>query len=213
MRVLRTSHQRLVAGVGLVVLATSAVALSSQAEGSPDRHGPKHSVAAQAGLVQADGSPRAGYNPVNQPQTSLGEAANRPHVKPAVPKKQPGKVDGSVGVNPDAAGVNGGNKKQAAGVKGKVLRPVRPEQVLSDASRSGGCTPGYGGNGECLPVVPPSHASHAGHDMAGAWTCAEVRTLLPDGIAVQKPNATARKKDRLGLDSNGDGIACGEADR
>lgn len=73
-----------------------------------------------------------------------------------------------------------------------------------------GCVPQYGKDGQCLPLVPPSQIAHAGHvaqqQLTRLWTCAEVRTLFPTGVAL------AKEADPLNLDSNKDRIACGQGD-
>lgn len=109
----------------------------------------------------------------------------------------------------DAAGVNEGTKQQAAEVTMQPAPRVDPTEVLPAHGLTNGCVAGYGGGTACLPQTPPSHAGHgSGQDMSIYWTCAEARTLLPDGIAVD-----ANGGDPLGLDSNKDGIACGPGDR
>ena len=111
------------------------------------------------------------------------------------------------GVNADAGEINLGRKRQASGVTMRSdYRRVSPQEVLpSGRTLVNGCAAGYGHGVVCLPVVPPSQAEHAGHGMQVAWTCAEVRTLLPRGLSVDGP-------DYLGLDGNKDGTACGESD-
>ena len=120
--------------------------------------------------------------------------------------EQPGKPL-SHGVNADALGIDQGLKHQGGGVALRLdHRRVNPKEVLpSGSTLVNGCVAGYGHGATCLPAVPPSHRGHPGHDMTGAWTCAEVRTLLPQGLSVDG-------KDFLGLDSNHDGTACGESD-
>ena len=113
----------------------------------------------------------------------------------------------SHGVNPDAGGINLGNKHQGSGIVMRGDHPrVTPQEVLP-AGRTlvNGCAAGYGKGAVCLPAVPPSQAQHAGHGMQVVWTCAEVRTLLPRGLSVDGP-------DYLNLDGNRDGTACGESD-
>ena len=129
-----------------------------------------------------------------------------------------------VGVNKDAAGVNDGDKEQAAGVPMRVVAPPDPDLVAGDLAASGGCVPGYGGDDRsCLPGVPPRLASTynagmSGLELAVQWTCADVRALLPKGIKVDKVAPVADfpgardGKDPLRLDTNGDGTACGAGD-
>ncbi len=84
-----------------------------------------------------------------------------------------------------------------------------PKEVFKDTGvAKGGCNVAYGVGGQCLPTVPPSQAEHvaAGH-MKPQWECAEVRVLFKDGIALAKA-----KKDPQRLDTNRDGIACGNGD-
>lgn len=116
------------------------------------------------------------------------------------------------GVAPEADGVNEPEPEQAEGIKmtsdkGKGL----DAGDVSDTAMAGGCVPGYGTDGECLPPVPPrlaaEHAGHVGmdgHAMAMFYTCEDVRALIPDGLTTEG--------DPLGLDSNDDGIACGKGD-
>jgi hypothetical protein len=159
-------------------------------------------------VTNDDGSPKAGHDPANRPQRSLSEAAARPGPSgPPMDGKNVagGKVDGSVGLNPDAAGVNDGTKSQAQG--GNRAPVAKPEDVLTEFSITGGCRIEYGTRGECLPYVPPSHVHHPDHDMDTAWECAEVRRIHPQGIALKDFGV-----DPLGLDVNGDNIACGPGD-
>jgi hypothetical protein len=104
-------------------------------------------------------------------------------------------------VRADAAGVNEGTKDQAAGVQ---MRPIKPgdSAIVGKSGQYGGCTPGYGRGRECLPP-----ASADGRPAGAPWTCVEVAALLPKGIRLN-----VKGVDPLGLDSNGDGIACGTGD-
>ncbi|MDP9394679.1 MAG: hypothetical protein M3Q27_10725, partial [Actinomycetota bacterium] len=91
--------------------------------------------------------------------------------------------------------------------------PVTVDQVATDVSRAGGCAVGYGRGAACLPALPPEHPGHS----AGTpriWTCSQVRDLLPQGIAVNRPqDGTAPAGvDPLGLDSDGDLVACDTGD-
>lgn len=114
------------------------------------------------------------------------------------------------GVDADAVGVNDGSKRQATDVTMQPAPIVNPSDVLPTNGLVNGCVAGYGRGVQCLPQTPPSHAAHAAssrEDMSGYWTCAEARTLLPDGIVVDSPAG-----DPLRLDSNKDGTACGAGD-
>ena len=91
-----------------------------------------------------------------------------------------------------------------------------PDSALGEAPNLGGCLPEYGAAGQCLPVIPPSFASHvqemvrAGIDPSGMthpWTCGEVRQFFPEGLSIRLAGT-----DPQGLDRNSDGIACGTAD-
>jgi hypothetical protein len=107
-------------------------------------------------------------------------------------------------VGPEAQAVNAGQRAQATGVKMRKAPQVDVKKLMGTGN--GGCVVGYGAPGQCLLVVPPSHAVHAAHGMDVPWTCQEMRTIFVKGIKVQ------RGKDSLQLDSNKDGVACGEGD-
>jgi hypothetical protein len=107
-------------------------------------------------------------------------------------------------VGPEAQAVNDGKRGQATGVAMRKAPPVDAKKVKGTGN--GGCVLGYGKPGQCLPVVPPSHAVHAAHGMEAVWTCGEIRTIFVDGIPVKQG------KDSLKLDSNKDGVACGKGD-
>lgn len=115
-------------------------------------------------------------------------------------------------VAPEAEGVNESAPEQAGGIE---MLPDESRGLdahdVSDTALAGGCLPGYGTDGECLPPVPPrlaaEHAGHAGMDgpeMAMFYNCRDVRALIPEGLATTE--------DPLNLDSNGDGVACGRGD-
>ncbi len=105
------------------------------------------------------------------------------------------------------------NVEQAEGI---VMRSDEDRGLdatdVTDTALAGGCVPGYGTEGECLPPVPPRLAAeHAGHgsmlgeEMAAFYSCADIRQLLPDGIEVVG-------EDQLGLDRDGSGVACDDGD-
>jgi hypothetical protein len=165
-------------------------------------------AAAAAGLLLLSGCAidSAVGSPAVQPPPV--EAAN------ARPDSQIPEADVPIAdVAPEAAGVNEPAPRQAQGI---MMTPDRDRGLdagdVSDTALAGGCVPGYGTDGECLPPIPPrlaaEHAGHRGMDgpeMARFYTCEDVRALVPDGLATEK--------DPLGLDSNKDGIACGKGDR
>jgi hypothetical protein len=122
------------------------------------------------------------FDPANQKQTSLLEAAGQANT----PKPEDPTLGTGTPRNPNAS-------------TGKLSNPGQA-----------GCIPQYGTPGQCLPLVPPSLEEHVGHadprQLSLLWTCAEVRTLFPDGVAL------AKKADPLKLDGDKDGIACGQGD-
>lgn len=150
-------------------------------------------AAAQVASPDApDGSPRAGADPADQPHpSSLTRVAQR---------GRPSDVEDDR--------VNTGKAPLAKDVRG-TARKVLPSEVLDEESRRGGCVKGYGQPGQCLPKQPPAQrAEHAGHGAPAAlrkWTCTDVRLLFKDGLQVDRA-------DRLRLDSNKDGVACGPQD-
>jgi hypothetical protein len=107
-------------------------------------------------------------------------------------------------VNPDVAEEMNGPKGQVtmAG-KIKMHAPQKGLTKLAGNGEGNGCQKHYGSPGQCLPLLSPSQ--QAMPDMDHPWTCPEVRTLFPEGIAV-------RGKDSLRLDTNSDRIACGPGD-
>lgn len=109
-------------------------------------------------------------------------------------------------VAPDVAKeMNGGGKvTMAEGIEMHPATKVDSQRLIGHGNGAG-CVKGYGDPGQCVPVVSPS-AQEMG-DMPGmnhSWTCAELRTLFPEGVRV--------KNDSLGLDSNSNGVACDAAD-
>lgn len=140
-------------------------------------------------VTLADGSPVARQDPANQPPPNSLTVVG-------------GKAKPSDVTDP---AINSGKSKPAKDLKG-AKRKVAPAELLDESSARGGCTAGYGGGAACLPEVPPSSAEHAGHGMKILWTCTEARTILPRGIEVTGG-------DKLKLDSNKDGTACGVGDK
>lgn len=106
--------------------------------------------------------------------------------------------------------VNEGNQELAGGVPMRSAPGVKPKDV-DPSSLTGGCVLGYGRGKACLPFAPPSQKF--GEKIP--WTCEEVRTLFPDGIAVNRASEGTPKAgvDPLRLDGNKDFIACDSGDK
>lgn len=124
------------------------------------------------------------------------------------------------GVNRQAEGVNAGTVDQASGIRMRVEEPGRIPKDRIGSGPTGGCVVGYGRGDACLPTVPPGAQEHAGHggalaDLSDLWTCARVRTLFAEGIAVnsQSDGLGPDGVDPLGLDTDGDELACGPGDQ
>lgn len=125
-------------------------------------------------------------------------------------------VGGEPGATLAEAAASAPTRRDGAQALGDPREAVDPAAVVAAPGDLGGCRTEYGVAGQCLTVVPPSFAEHAA-DMRAAglgpaamshpWSCTEVRTLFPDGIAVRAPGI-----DPLGLDADGDGLGCGPAD-
>ncbi|MCU0300041.1 MAG: hypothetical protein MUF35_00365 [Candidatus Nanopelagicales bacterium] len=150
----------------------------------------------------------------------LRTALMPPTPTPVVAVALPGSDGQVAGVNPEARGVNTGDREQATGIRMRVEDPGRVPEALIGSGPTGGCVLGYGRGDACLPTVPPGERAHAGHhgepaDLASRWTCSDVRLLYPRGIAVNDADDGLGPEgvDPLGLDSNRDGVACGKADR
>jgi hypothetical protein len=150
----------------------------------------------------------------------LRTAIAPPTATPVVAAALPGSDGQVAGVNPEAVGTNTGDVEQATGIRMRVEDPERKPEELIGSGPTGGCVLGYGEGDDCLPTVPPGERAHAGHggqpaDLAGRWSCSAVWLLYPKGLAVNDADAGVGPEgvDPLGLDSNGDGVACGKGDR
>jgi hypothetical protein len=163
-----------VAAAAAAVVLAAAVLLVLVLDGqapAAGREGPTpYQRQLQAQVEDGAGAPKAGRDPAAQPQTSLAQAAGRPHAKPATGK-------GTRVTSPRQAGPQVGDPGKSG--------------VLSN-----GCAVGYGDADQCLPARAPGNAP---------MTCAYALTLFPEGVPV-------RAKDRLRLDTNGDGWACRDGD-
>ena len=107
-------------------------------------------------------------------------------------------------VDPSVAQEMNGKMRKVNLAGGIKMHP--PKKGLSGLAGNGqgnGCLKSYGKPGQCLPVVSP--AQQAMPDMDHHWTCSQVRQLFRQGIVV-------RGHDTLGLDTDGDRIACGRGD-
>lgn len=141
-------------------------------------------------------------------ETTLQEAMAQPHGAAHGDQAHPTAHEDHKGVDPGAGAVNDGRKGQATAITLRPdLHPIQPGQLYAKGDYSAGCTIGYGRGKACLPVTPPSAGAMEMSVKAMPWTCMEVRTLLPKGIAVD-----VRGVDPARLDRNGDGIACDPTD-
>ena len=198
----------LVAAIALPVIAlVGAIALWSFSSGGS---GPAHVHSESSALTEAAAS---------APEADRTRSLERTPSDDPIPLEPP--ADSPVGSEPEtslaqAAGADPGSPARAgSGSLGSPRAPVSAEEVIGSEAL-GGCHPDYGDAGQCLPVIPPSLAEHAqamadaGIDpasMVHPWSCPELRSLFPSGIAVRSG------QDPLGLDSDADGVACGPDDR
>lgn len=180
--------------LGLLVTLGLTAGLSTAATADGHKNNPKKIVVAGERSVNDQGQPASDkFNPANRKQTSLEEAATSQR---------------GAGAGQAAPLIESGEKKPQGPPVSEARGKTRRSNAAPAKRATGqpGCVVGYGTGGECLPVTPPSHAAHTDHSMEMAWTCAEVRTLFKDGVSVSKG------KDKLKLDSNKDGVACGTGD-
>ncbi|HEY5881426.1 MAG TPA: hypothetical protein VIU11_21130 [Nakamurella sp.] len=218
----RTGHvhageaSSVIAGAVPGAASTSAAMASSGSASTAGAN--EHAAHADAAPTTAPADPPAGTAPdaAAEPEDPDAAAADRRQISLAeaagdgsVPSTTAAVVPvADKWLDPGAAGVNEGTKQQAAGVDLAPAPVVDPSDVLPNGLVNG-CVAGYGRGVQCLPKTPPGHAGHgSGQDMSVYCTCAQARTLLPDGITVDAAGA-----DPLGLDSNRDGTACGAGDR
>lgn len=105
--------------------------------------------------------------------------------------------------------VNEGKKDLAGGVPLRSAPGVKPKDI-DPPSLTGGCVLGYGRGRQCLPVAPPSQ--DFGEKVP--WTCKELVTLFPNGIAVNRASDGIPQAgvDPLKLDRNKDFTACNKGD-
>jgi hypothetical protein len=145
--------------VGGIVAAALALLLPAAAArvSGPSPSASAQAVAALRDQVQdANGAPRAGRDPANQPQLGLAAAASR------------------------ATGVGQRTDTPGAAVSSDHQRDALPSDVLGNAKKTGlsaaGCFVDYGLAGQ--QCVPASAAP------SGTLTCAGVLPLFPQGVTV-----------------------------
>lgn len=148
-----------------------------------------------ANVQDASGAPLPGRDPSMEVQTSLEEAVSRS----SLTAKPSGEDDPGPAAKPataqelTAAGKGTAAERAAAGRRAAA-------QVLGDPKASGvlsnGCAAGYGRVDQCVPARAPG---------GGETTCMYVATVFPQGIEVTG-------KDTLGLDADGNGVACDAGD-
>lgn len=209
-----------IAAVALIALGAGVavvIGVLPRAESSPP---------VEAGATSGD--PHAGHSvPVTGEKSSSPAAAVEPPAADSIGSTPETSLDAAAGAEIVATGGGDSNTggitlealpaapsapREGANGLGTPRTPVAPAEVKETGVALGGCRPEYGATGQCLPVIPPSQAEHAaemraaGEDpssMVYRWTCSDVRSLFPDGIAVRVPGV-----DPDGLDDDGDGRAC-----
>lgn len=201
------------AGVLAVVIGGAALWSGGAGPGSPAERAAQGAVVDWADDGDSGGVAEATPGPAGAGEPAPAAAGGAAPPPPAIVAA--GAEDGVEAVHPAdgpqttllaaaAAPVGPGVTGPAAEITGEQARPpVDPDDVLSATAARGGCALDYGDPGQCLPVQPPSASPQAA--APGAWTCAEVRQLFPDGLAVHGT-------DPLHLDGDGNGIACGPGD-
>lgn len=115
---------------------------------------------------------------------SLAQAASKPH------------------------GIGARDLKPKGIIRSAIPKPALNLKVDKRGNRVSiqGCLLDYGAGDMCLPAVPPSAAAMGMNELTMPWTCAEVRTLLPEGIKVSGT-------DVLRLDTNQNEVACDAKDQ
>jgi hypothetical protein len=172
----------LAGALGATMLASALVVITGGDSPSVAAVGYDKNAESNGWPMNSRGEPRTeDVDPASQGQTSLDEAAEEPK---------------GIGVTELASGMK----------KSKPRRDIKPDEVLANyAAKNGGCIGEYGEPGQCLPVVPPSHA---GHDMdVHVWECSELRRHFKKGITLRVAGV-----DPQNLDTNKDNIACGPGD-
>ena len=208
---------RLLAIVPAVVLvgAVAVIGTASQRDGAAD--GSLTDLSSHA----AHSGGEAASDEASTAQGSAPDLADASAVDPAAvatadPESPAAKATGTTLAH--AAGSGTPERNGAEGL-GEAREPVNPADVVTSSTALGGCHPSYGGAGQCLPLIPPSQAAHAaemvaaGEDLASMqhpWTCTELLTDFPDGVAVREV-ADFAARDPYGLDLDGDLIACSAA--
>lgn len=227
---------RLLAAVPVLVLLAVVVALVLGARASVAADGMAPPVAARGHDAHADPVGGFGRDGVVAADPAIPTALPTPEPTepPAADPEERTAVVVPPGLSPDhpagrapgtslaqAAGTPDGGERDGAAGLGDPRAPIDPSEVIDGSTSLGGCHPAYGSTSQCLPLVPPSMSAHvadmvaAGIDvtsMPHPWTCAELLTYFPDGVAVRRLSDPAAR-DPFGLDLDGDLVACREADR
>lgn len=194
---------------------------AGRAEGAGSEKGADPRAGARAEAADGAPAPAASRAPgaARESGGSLAAvAAREPSSAPRAKESPAHGLERAAGQEPeDGAAARGRSGEALDRTKGLTQRTgVAPEEVHGADSAPGGCLAEYGETGQCLPAVPPSLAKHvrdmekAGQDVSSMphhWDCAEVRTVFPEGIAVRQAGV-----DPQGLDTDGDGTACGPGD-
>lgn len=150
---------------------------------------------------------RAATEAATSPTTATGAASAPRSTGLAAAATRSYLVNRTPTTNEKAANV--GKLRQATGVRSQVISRAQglaaAASVVTESSRTAGCTKEYGAGRACLPLISPGGARMGGMQMD--WTCAEVRSVLPNGIALSKAG-----NDPQRLDRNHDGVGCGPGD-
>jgi hypothetical protein len=194
--VLPVTALALVAGAvaGFTRLGAGGPAVAAAAAGPDVSAG--EAAALLADVQDPSGAPLPGRDPSMEVQTSLDDAVARSSLtsKPVAGANAKGRPEHAMTAQEMAnMGVGTKAQRKAAGTTAarKVLGDPKTSGVLSN-----GCAGGYGQVTQCVPAHAPG---------GGVTTCTYVVTVFPQGIAVTG-------KDTLGLDADGNGVACDAAD-
>ncbi len=156
-------------------------------------------AAAAVVLAPAGAAPAAGPQGLTAYQRQLQAQVQHPDGAPKAGRDPARQRHVSLA---EAAGrPNPGPARPATGRGTPVTSGRGADATLKDPRTTGvlssGCVTGYGTAGQCVPARAPGNRP---------MTCGYLHTQFEGGVAV-----TGR--DRLGLDTNRDGLACADGDR